>query len=162
MERSKDTLLKSPPPCNAPTSSPGYVHPPITTLPQRMRSQCEWYLNASRSPPKRRLVSTDIQEHALALRETCPLRILFETFLPQISRREGEGDMSPLNPLPIPIAIKQAQLSPAHEINAQQTPTPILGSKTQSPFNHLPSYFIPSSPTSLLFGPAPSEKSAFD
>lgn len=67
--------------------------------------------------------------------------------------KETWGHLS--RPLSNPIAIKQAQLSPAHEINAQQTPTPIPGSKTQSLFNHLPGYLILSSPTSFFFGPAP-------
>lgn len=48
-------------------------------------------------------------------------------------------------PPSIPIAIKQAQLSSAHDINVQLIPTSMPERKIQSTFNHFSNYLILSS-----------------
>lgn len=55
----------------------------------------------------------------------------------------------PLETPSIPMAIKQAQLSSAREIDVPQTPTSVPESKTQSAFNHFPNYLILSSDLTL-------------
>lgn len=139
------------------TSSSSYIHcPHLHCACSRTHSQWEW------SPPglglqwasERGLIPTYTQGLAsgpkggsqVRQRKTPSENPLWD-LPPTDSMREGKGTMDYLSRTSI--AIKQAQLSPAHDVDGQQILTSVSESKTRSPSNRFPNYLVPRSDLSI-------------